>query len=497
MKYILQIPKKVAVLMVAALLLFLPHACQRDLLDVVPVNTLADATAFATPDRFLSNLNGIYAQLKSGQFYGGRFLVYNDVRGEEFLNETGNGVTALQTWNHSVFESSNEVNNLWNAAYQTINSCNIYIDRADKNRSVVGNDALVDQYIAEAKAIRALCYHSLARMYCPPYIDAANNSDRNKYGLPLRLRPEIGPENNDLPRSTVTEVYNQILSDLNEAEPKLAANLGSALLNTTRIHRNTAIALKARVYMGMQQYGNALNELNKLVPAAPPFKAPSGVAHELQANVKSVFSSPYTTTESMFSMPFTSNNLPGTQNGLGSYYNPGPRGIGDYSLNPSGIIGNTTAFPADDDRRINFVFINPSNNKPYLNKFPTGPEHLDYAPVVRYAEMLLHVAEAEARANNSITQRALDALNAVRTRSKAPAYSMSDFASVDAFIDAVMTERRIEFLGEGHRAFDIQRLLQTFPAKGPVGPVPPNVSEYIWPIPSGERATNKAIIPNP
>ncbi len=495
MKHISRIPKKAAVLATAALLLFVPHSCRRDLLDPVPINTLADATAFATPDRFLSNLNGIYAQLKSGQFYGGRFLVYNDIRGEEFLNETGNGVTGLQTWNHSVFESSNEVNNLWNAAYQTINSCNIYIDRADKNRSVVGNDALVDQYIAEARFVRALCYHSLARMYCPPFADITANSSRNQFGLPLRLRPEIGPENNDLPRSKVTEVYNQILEDLNAAEPKLAATNGSALLNVTRAHRNTAIALKARVYMGMQRYGDALTELNKIVPANAPFKAPSGVPHELQSNIRNVFSSPYTTTESIFSMPFTSNNLPGTQNGLGSYYNPGPRGIGDYSLNPKGIIGDSAAFPGNDARR-QFVLIH-TNNKPYLNKFPLGPEHLDYAPVFRYAEMLLHVAEAEARVNNAVTPRALAALNAVRTRSSAPAYAAGDFPSVDAFINAVLKERRIEFLGEGHRAFDIQRLLQPFPAKGPAPAVPPTVSEYIWPIPSGERATNKAIIPNP
>jgi hypothetical protein len=496
MKYIAQIPKKAAVLFVAALLLFLPHSCRRELLDPVPINTLADATAFATPDRFLSNLNGIYSQLKSGQFYGGRFLVYNDVRGEEFLNETGNGVTALQTWNHTVFESSNEVNNLWSAAYQTINSCNIYIDRADRNRSVVGNDALVDQYIAEARFLRALCYHSLARMYCPPYADVVANASRNQFGLPLRLRPETTSENNDLPRSTVTEVYDQILADLNAAEPKLAATNGSALLNVTRAHRNTAIALKARVYMGMQRYNDALTELNKIVPATAPFKAPSGVPHELQANIRNVFSSPYTTTESIFSMPFTSNNLPGTQNGLGSYYNPGPRGIGDFSLNPKGIIGDSAAFPGNDARR-QFVLVH-TNNKPYLNKFPTGPEHLDYAPVLRYAEMLLHVAEAEARANNSVTPRALAALNAVRSRSNpAPAYTAADFATVGSFINAVLTERRIEFLGEGHRAFDIQRLLEPFPPKGPVGAVPPTVSEYLWPIPSGERATNKAIIPNP
>ena len=491
MKNIMQLHKKAAVLLFVLAAVFIPNACQKDLLDPVPINSLAQATAFATPDRFVSNLNGIYSQLKSGAFYGGRFIVYGDIRGEEFLNETGNGVTALQTWNHSVFESSNEVNNLWNAAYAAINSCNIFIVRADENRAVVNNDALVNQYIAEARFARALCYHSLLRMYCRPYADG-NGSN---LGVPLRVQPETGPLNNDLARATVAEVYDQILDDLNAAEANLAATNGSALLNVTRAHKNTAIALKSRVYLGMQRYADALAEANKLVPAAAPYAAPSGVAHALQANVKNVFTTPFTTTESILSMPFTSNNLPGVQNGLGSYYNPGPRGIGDFSLNPKGIIGDTANFPLADARR-QFV-LNHTNNKPYLNKFPLGPEHLDYAPILRYAEVLLNLAEAEARISG-VTQRAVDMLNAVRGRSDASVqFTTGSFASADELITAILRERRIELLGEGFRAFDIQRLLQPFPAKGPVGEVPVSASEYIWPIPSGERAVNKLIVQNP
>ncbi|MFM8489600.1 MAG: RagB/SusD family nutrient uptake outer membrane protein, partial [Bacteroidota bacterium] len=110
-------------------------------------------------------------------------------------------------------------------------------------------------------------------------------------------------------------------------------------------------ALKTRVYLGMQRYGDVITEANKIVPAAAPYKAAFGVAHELQAAVKNVFTTPYTTTESIFSMPFTTNDLPGTQNGLGSYYNPGPRGIGDFSLNPAGIIGDSVTFAGNDARR--------------------------------------------------------------------------------------------------------------------------------------------------
>jgi len=478
------------VLLIAVFALLVPNACQKDLLDPVPQNSLSDATIFATPDRFVSLINGIYARMKSGQFYGGRYLVYGDVAAEEFLNETGNGVTALQVWNHTLGESANEVNNLWNAVYATINSCNIFIDGADRNRAVLNNDALANQYIAEARFVRALCYHSLLLTYCRPYADG----NGSQLGVPLRLQPEIGPANNNLARSTVAEVYAQILDDLNFAEQNLAATNGG-LLNVTRAHRNTAIALKTRVLLAMGRYADVITEGNKLVPAAAPYKAPSGVAHELQADVKKVFSTPYTTTESIFSMPFTSSDLPGTQNGLGSYYNPGPRGIGDYSLNPKGIIGDTLHFPLADARR-QFV-LNHTNNKPYLNKFPTGPEHTDYVPVLRYAEVLLNLAEAEAR-TGGVSQRAIDLLNAVRGRSDASVqFAAGDFATADDLIATILRERRIELLGEGFRDFDCLRLLQPLPGKANVASVLPTVSEYIWPIPSGELAVNKACVQNP
>jgi hypothetical protein len=154
---------------------------------------------------------------------------------------------------------------------------------------------------------------ALLSLYCRPFADGSGS----QLGVPLRLRAETGPGNNDLARSTVAQVYAQILQDLDFAEQNLLATNGTALLNTTRAHKNAAIAFKTRVYLNMQRYGDVITEANKIVSATAPFKAATGVAHELQANVKNVFSTPYTTTESIFSMPFTSNDLPGTQKRFG------------------------------------------------------------------------------------------------------------------------------------------------------------------------------------
>src|SRR4029079_14411053 len=77
-------------------------SCQKDRLSPIPQTSLSDPVAFNTPDRALQQVNGMYSSLKGGQFYAGRYQVYQDVRGEEFINLTNNGVTAFLTWNFTV-----------------------------------------------------------------------------------------------------------------------------------------------------------------------------------------------------------------------------------------------------------------------------------------------------------------------------------------------------------------------------------------------------------
>ncbi|WP_266367579.1 RagB/SusD family nutrient uptake outer membrane protein [Tellurirhabdus rosea] len=472
----------------SVLLAPLASSCSEEkLLNPSPLTSLADKDAFSNPDRVLAQVNGLYASVKSGQFLGGRYFVYVDVRGEEFLNVTNNGVTALQTWNHSNNSQSNEPTNLWNAGYLAINRINLFLEGLDANPTVV-DAALANQYRAEARFLRALTYHYLVQLYARPFTQDNGASP----GLPLRLKGEVGSGNNDLVRSTVAEVYRQIVEDLNFAEQNLPASYANATLNTTRAHKNTAIAIKTRVYLTMGQYANVVTEGNKIVPAAAPFRAATGVAHELQPNIATVFTN-YTTTESILSMPFTSNDLPGTQNGLASYYVP-IVGLGDYRLNPTGIVADA-AFAATDARRnlIRSDFAG-DQSRIRLNKFPTGPQHTDWAPVMRYSEVLLNLAEANARTGN--TARALALLNAVRGRSN-PAGVYASFAGSTDLVNAILTERRIEFLGEGLRSNDLLRLNQPLPAKGNLQAVPASASVYIWPIPQGEINVNKLVVPNP
>ncbi|MBA2744830.1 MAG: RagB/SusD family nutrient uptake outer membrane protein [Flavisolibacter sp.] len=457
-------------------------SCRKELLNPIPQTSISDAVAFQTPERALQTVNGMYAAVKTGQFYGGRFLVYQDIRGEEFANRTNNGVTGFQTYNYTLTSGQNEVNNLWNAAYAAINRINVVIAGL---QTAPLTDAIKTQYTAEARFLRGLVYHSLATLYARPFWD--NNGEQ--YGLVIYTEPQSGSGGNSKARSTVPEVYNQIIADLNFAEANLPLTHSPATLGVTRAHRNTAIALKTRVYLHMRRYNDVITEANKIVSAAAPFTATTGVNHSLAPSIASVFGSGGLTNENIFSFPFTTLDLPGTQNSLNQYYSPSPGGNGDYALNTAtGIVTNTSWTATDARRTFNQVV----SGQTWLRKWTANTDNV---PVIRYAEVLLNLAEALAR-TNGLDTRAVALLNAVRKRSD-PAVTLTP-ASATALIDMILVERRIELLGEGFRSMDLLRLGLPLPTKPDVlSTVGTTEAQYIWPIPNGELLVNKAAIPNP
>lgn len=466
---------------------------QKEYLNPIPQTSITDVTAFETPARIANQVNSLYGALKSGSFFGGRAQIAGDIRGEDFLNETTNGVTGYDVWlMNATGTSQNFIKNCWSQAYYVINLCNLFIDgMAAKGSSVVGT-TLSNNYLGEAKFVRALTYYWLLQFYAKPYAD--NNG--NNPGLPLRLTGIKGSGFSDLARSKVSDVYTQILADLNFAEQNLPLDYtgtSQASLRTTRAHRNTAIALKTRVYLAMQQYTNVITEANKIVSTNAPFTATTGVPHALNPNIVNVFRTPYSSVESILSMPMTSTggDNPGTQNQLGYYWSK-TTGNGEFSLNPNGIIADAGWTATDARRGFNAVV----SGKPYLNtKFNAPSPYTDWAPVIRYSEVLLNLAEALARTNTTgVDARALALLNAVRQRSD-PATVLAP-ATQAALIAAILNERRIEFLGEGLRDFDIVRLMQTFPAKGSAPAVVAGPQPYIWPISADEMSLNHLMTDN-
>jgi hypothetical protein len=485
-------------LIILGLGLVFSSSCKKDLLYPVSETQVSDQNAqpFSTAARIQSQVLALYGRLRNGQFLGGRFQVYNDVKAENWINFSNNQITASNTWSENVNTTSDEVQNLWAQAYRTINDANLFIDGMAAGGTAVVGDGPGGQYIAEAKFVRALSYYCLLQMYARPYVD----KNGAKPGVPLRLTGSASFQDFSIARSTVAEVYTQILKDLNEAETAAAPTYTTQLTNVTRAHRNTIIALKTRVYLTMGQYNEVITEANKIVSPAAPFttagaSATGGVTFALQPNIVSVFRTPYTTTESIFSLPFNSTTeTPGGQNALAYYFyqNASTPGLAEFYLNPAGVISDPN-WKATDARRTGLLFVNATRT--YVSKFSSPNPFPDFAPVMRYSEVLLNLAEARARVSG-VDAQAIALLNAVRGRSDASTvFTAANFATGTALVNAILQERNIEFLGEGLRNIDLMRTLQDIPAKGVVPAVPTTDPKYIWPI-SGDELLYNSLITN-
>ena len=469
-------------------------------LNPVPTTLIADVSAFATPARVANQVNGLYATFKGTGLWGSDYILYNEARAGEFISTNQNPLQGGLTYMLLTDPGTTDVNIVWQQAYQTINACNVFLDGMDAFGKKAVGDSLYSNYTAEARVLRAVTYYSLLQLYARPYRD---NAGKNP-GLPLRLKGNTGLDNYNLARSSVDSVYRQILLDLNYAESNLPSKYTTASLNTTRAQKNTAIAFKTKVYLSMGDYANVVTEANKIVSNAAPFVTTntSNTTHSLPADITTVFKSPYTSAESIFSLAFGSGDAPG--NSLATNFLPnsadgtglGSAGTGQFYIFSAGIASDATW--KSTDKRRSFIFTTPSGtNKGRLwcSKFAVGTPYTDFIPVVRYSEVLLNLAEALANLNGLDT-RAVALLNAVRGRSDATTvFKPTD--KVD-LINKILNERRIEFFGEGVRNGDLMRLGLPIPAKTPVGstPVPasnPTDGNYIWPIPNNESLYNNLI----
>ena len=207
---------------------------------------------------------------------------------------------------------------------------------------------------------------------------------------------------------------------------------------------------------------------------------------------------------------------------------PSTGGRGLVRVSP--IIYNMPAWRCDDKRRALLVTYTSAGKTNYLiTKYKDAATSSDASPQIRYAEVLLMLAEAEARNSGIVSTRALNLLNAVRNRSLADPvtqqYQISDFSTQKDLMSAILVERRIEFLGEGKRWADIHRLATdaTFGTDGipakigtgsattsmyscgagnsiystAVNAIPYTSFRFIWPIPLSEIQQNPNYEQNP
>jgi starch-binding outer membrane protein, SusD/RagB family len=520
-------------ILLAGSVVVLVASCKK-VLDTSPYNAVTDASAFETSDRCLLVLNGVYDVAQSAPYtdgstrgypFGAANIEQGDARGEDVVN-----IQAFYQITYQATYSSTSANNvaMWNGLYLLINKANIAINGfKEAGTKGVLSAAVASQYEAECRFLRAMAHHEALIHYARPYLD--NNG--NNPGVPWRDFPIASStavsEILSTPRMRVDSVYMKILQDLDYAEANLPATL--AVYRSTKA---AAIALKMRVKQHMGDWAGVKAEGAKLVPATVNPLSPASVVSPignwaLMASPDGPFTN-NSSTESIFSIKNDALDAPNTNAALSRMYGAsdlGGRGL--LSLSP--IIWNNAGWLCDDKRRtlLAVAGTNASGTKSYFStKYRQYTTWSDFAPQFRYAEVLLMLAEAEARLDAGVSARALDLLNVVRNRSlTVPAtqqYTVASFVTKNDLIRAILLERRIEFLAEGKRWSDIHRLAKDpefntggIPAKAVNGTaglsnfvcgagytpgqaaIPYEDYRFIWPIPSTEVTQNPVVKQNP
>lgn len=514
-------------------------SCKK-VLDVQSYSSITDATAFETPERALLALHGVYDAAQSGGYNGGTEargypfgsanIEQGDVRGEDVIN-----VAAFYQATYETTHTPTSANAVafWDNTYGMINKANVAIEgfKTAATKGVL-TSAVASQYEAECRFLRAMGHHELVIMYARPYLDGNGSQPGVPYRDIANTSGSAVEQLRTIPRPKVSEDYQQILADLDFAEANLPVGTAGTAVNTYRATKAAAIALKMRVKLHMGDYAGVITEGNKLVPATAPYVSPvAGWA--LTATPDGPFSATggaNASKENIFSIKNDAQDGISVNGSLAGQFGPTElSGRGLVAVSP--IIWNNSGWKCDDKRRT-LLYMQGTNNIGGTSiltiKYKDFTTRGDWAPQIRYAEVLLTLAEAEARQGTGVSARALDLLNAVRNRALAnpatDAYTAAGFADKVALVKAIHLERRIELLMEGRRWGDISRLSgENNPAYSPGG-VPAKASNgtqgaslygcglayaptraaiaysdyrFIWPIPSNEVTQNPIVTQNP
>lgn len=440
-------------------------SCVNDWLDVAPSDgTDADAALTSSADLDAAR-TGMYKALKGNSslvdYYGQQFFVYGDVHaGDDYqYNNIGgsNRASFYYDMNYqtaSEFTSSTSSSNVaWKSPYIVIGRANRIIAAAEGGAlsDAAEAKATIDQYAAEAKVLRALAHFDLVRIYGKPYTEDQGAS----LGVPLVTG--VLESNAKPARSTVAEVYTQVVKDLTEA---ISSNALAKETEPGYVSVWGAKAILSRVYLNMGDYANALSVAEDIIKN---IKKSGAALWTRDQYLKAWDASTPNESEFLFRLNVAGSTDNNDLNGIGNLQQRDgykemvatKKFVDMLSADPNDV-RNELFLPAKAEKEVAVY----GTNKVFLNKLRGQGGNLrnvTIVPIIRLSEVYLTAAECAFR-NNDKT-KAVEYLNdLVKNRTTTEA----SLATVDNItLERILIERRKELIGEGQRYFDALRNNET------------------------------------
>ncbi len=491
--------KNKGLIIFAFFLSMISFSCEKTYLDTTPTASIDAGSAYATTKNAAAAINGIYrsfiVRYLSSQGHSGHpaMMIILDHMGEDLV--LGTTAASWHVGETRWTAHRSDVNTMaqfpYELYYRIIGNANIGIANIDK---AVGPVSDRNSLKGEALALRAFGYFNLVQLYGKRY--EARAKPNTQLGVPLVLEPTTEGK----ARNTVEEVYAQINKDLADA----ALLLTSARLNKSHINLNVVRGLQARVALVQQDWANA---------AKFAAEARSGY---LPMNATQYLDGFQDIANSEWMWGF--DHLEDQTEYFGGYHSYISCNYNSTVIRTYPKVINNLLYkqiPATDVRSKMWVetptaansIVPPGGVRPkFLNqkfRLPGTPSTsaMGDVPYMRAAEMYLIEAEAKARLNDAAGASKV-LFDLIKTRDASYVQSTK---TGDALVDEILTQRRIELWGEGHRFLDLKRTNAALNRNGTnaiasvalLFDVAPGDVRWEFLIPRREINANPAIVQNP
>lgn len=417
--------KKQHNIFILVLLIFV--SCSKEFTELAPISERNADNFYKTASDMEVAVNAIYGTLKSNGAFNQSYWILQELRSDNtFWDGTGlaEEVTVFDRFND--ISTSNITEDAWESSYLGISRANIVLNRIE---NIDMDASLKSRLKGEALFLRSFYYYNLAVLFG---------------NIPLIINETTSvAEGNEHRQVTPAEVYNQIVTDLIDAEAGLPAK---ASATNGRATKGAAATLLAKVYLTKGEASNAETALRRVLTygytLVNDYSLLWGVENEY--NSESIFEVDFQGGLSNQGNQFT-NQFHGI---LSQAVTSGHRNIPEQDLIDAYETGDLR-FAASIDGVVNGV------NTGYTIKFGTTNSYNDDDapnnwPVFRYADVLLMLAEAIGESDE-----AYGFINQVRNRA---GLAPIDATTPGTFVDKLLHERRVELAFENHRWPDLLRM---------------------------------------
>ena len=212
-------------------------------LETYPGDKVNEGTFYKTGDHAHQGLMGIYGMLRLNEAYGYQFCF-------DHLGDIAYGYNYYMMFLSTYTDRDGTIQNHWQTFYDGIHRVNTFIRSVKGMRGII-TDEQIDEYVAEAKFLRAMFYFSLTDLFGGvPYYDESTNVNEEFMNLKQL-------------RSSLEEVRAHILEDLDEAIKYLPVE--HAASEYGRATKGAAYALRGKVHLYDKEWQSAINDFEEIV----------------------------------------------------------------------------------------------------------------------------------------------------------------------------------------------------------------------------------------